>query len=152
MEVRFEVDDAPVAQQIRQDIIERRNCGRVYIEFRRVVGAASAEAVATAFVTSLGLRAPSAWKKLDASATLDATSGVLCEDLARSGPFMTLDAAKALATRFVEYCGEGAQFLTNGEIALSSSGSWPTTSSTFDSGVIGIGRERLAFLWIEDAD
>ena len=66
---------------------------------------------------------------------------------------MTVDVATALATRFVEYCGDGAGFLTNGEIALSSSGGWlPITSATFDTGVIGIGRDRLGFLWVEDED
>jgi hypothetical protein len=151
--VRFEPDDTPVAQEIRREVIARRDCGRVYIEFRRIASTDSAEAVAAAFVASLGLRAPSAWKRLDSRRARDAASRVLCTDLAYSGSIMTVDVATALAIRFVDHCGEGAEFLTNGEIALSTSGSWlPTTSATFDTGVIGIGHDRLGFLWVEDAD
>ncbi len=137
---RFDPDDSPAAQDIRREILDRRGCGDVTIEFRRVACDAPAEDVAKAFATSVGLDAPSTLRKLGPRDALRAATRVLHEDLAYTALIMSTEVATTLATRFVEHCGGDADFFTSGERA------------TFDSGVIGVSRDRAGVLWVEDED
>jgi hypothetical protein len=139
---RFDPDDSPAAQDIRREVLDRRDCGAVTIEFRRVASDVSAEDVAKAFATSVGLHAPSTLRKLHERDALRAATRVLHEDLAYSALIMSAELATSLATRFVEHCGGDAEFFTNGE----------KTSATFDTGVIGVSRDRACVLWVEDED
>jgi hypothetical protein len=66
---------------------------------------------------------------------------------------MAIELAKGLARRYVECCGEGAVFVTNGTLALTTEGGWlPLTDATFDTGVVGISRSRVGLLWVEGED
>ena len=63
--------------------------------------------------------------------------------------------ARDLAAAFVEFCGgDAARYAvnTNGDIK-SGSYSWdPATDATFDAGVVAIGPDVAAVLWVADED
>jgi hypothetical protein len=148
-------DDEAHFNDFKRDVTEHRSVGTVRVEFRRVSGAATASAVsvATAFVETLALKAPDRWTDLDAGQALDAATRILHLDLAYSGPVMKVELAKGLAARFLECCGRGAVFFTNGALALTGTGAWsPLTDATFDAGIVGVAPGRVGLLWVEDED
>jgi hypothetical protein len=150
----FEVVDAQGVRNLRRDVNEHRNVGRVHLEFRRPSGDISSDLhLAKAFLESLGLRPPSAWTKLTAAEAEQAAARVLHRDLAYQAPIMAIELAESLAQRFVECCGEGVVFFTNGALALTGTGAWsPITDATFDSGIVGLSSSRVGLLWVEDED
>jgi hypothetical protein len=155
MGTTFETDGEPALDELRREVAEHRNAGRVHVEFRRLSPpSASAHAVATAFVKGLAMRPPEAWTELDAQGALEAATRVLHADLAYKTPVMTLDLAKELARRFLACCGDGAIFVTNGSLAQSSKGGqWsPLTGATFDTGIVAVSSRRVSLLWVEDED
>jgi hypothetical protein len=151
----FAVDSDPTLAGFRREVIEHRDVGRVRVELRRIEGAgsASASSLATAFVETLGLSPPRAWTELRNEEALEAVTRVLQMDLAYKAPVMAVDVANGLARRFLAYFGEAAVFLTNGSLALTSTGAWSAlTDATFDAGVIGVSSSRVGMLWVEDED
>jgi hypothetical protein len=151
----FEPEYETAFRELRRGVTEHRSVGRVHVEFRRLSGSdrVSAGSIATAFVESLALRPPKTWTELDARDALHAATRVLHLDLAYSAHVMTSDMAKSLAARFLECCGEGAAFLTNGSLALTGTGAWSSlTDATFDTGIVGVSSRRVGLLWVEDED
>jgi hypothetical protein len=148
-------DDEALLRDFRREVAAHRSVGSVRVEFRRVSGAegAPATSVATEFVATLALRAPDRWTELDAREALEAATRILHLDLAYSGPVMKVEVAKGLAARFLECCGKGAVFFTNGALTLTGTGAWsPLTDATFDAGIVGVASGRVGLLWVEDED
>lgn len=152
MDTLFAVDDDPVLDEIRRDVVRYRNAGRVRIDFRRVdVAGTPDHALATDFVKALALRPPEEWTLMNAEEASAVATRVLHADLAYDVPLMTHAQARALAHRFLASFGDGALFVTNGD--LTRGGRWfPLTDATFDTGVIGISARRVGLLWVEDED
>jgi hypothetical protein len=152
----FGPDDAQALNDLRDEVLQHRTVGRVHVEFRRLLDApaASASAIASAFVKSLAWQAPEQWTSLDASGALEVVTRTLALDLAYETPVMTIDQAQKLARRFVQCLGDGAVFLTNGMLALAGTArQWsPLTNATFDTGVVGVSESRIGLLWVEDED
>jgi len=154
METSFGTDGEPALDELRREVTEHRNAGRVHVEFRRLdPPGASAHSVATALVKALAMRPPEAWSELDAQGALEVATRVLHADLAYNIPLMTIELAEGLARRFLACCGEGAVFVTNGSLAQTPKGAWsPLTDATFDAGIVGISSRRVGLLWVEDED
>lgn len=86
---------------------------------------------------------------------------VLARDLAYDGQVMRSADAAHLAAGFIAHVGDDAEFFTNGswcEAAVvtptvTRGASWdPLSGATFDAGVVGVGDDRAAMLWVEDED
>ncbi len=78
---------------------------------------------------------------------------LLWRDQAYSSECMPIEQAEFLAEGILsQYEGESCQYFSNKE--SSQSDTWlPFTESTFDSGIIGIGKNGLNFcIWFEDED
>jgi hypothetical protein len=142
-------------QQLAEEIRERRGVGNVHVEHRRWASdGATPDAVANALVEALALEPSDRWTELEPDGALKVATRVLHQDLAYRSTVMSLEEANALARRFIASCGDGATFFTNGTVAMEADGgAWnPITQATFDSGVIGVSRRRVAMLWVEDED
>ena len=101
------------------------------------------------------------WVPLRADEAARVLCLVLTQDLAYGATLMAASVAERLAADFIAHVGCEASFFTNGswaEAPTVSGGivrgpSWqPITAATFDAGVVGVGSEHAAILWVEDED
>lgn len=116
--------------------------------------AASVGEAAKAF----GLKAdPDTYREVDEGLAREILVGILHRDLAYGARLMSLATAEALASDFLAKRVEpGAKFFTNGEFrhdagaALVMSRWNPATASTFDTGVLALGNNASACLWVAE--
>ena len=101
------------------------------------------------------------WVSISRDRAAQILQDILAYDLAYHGVVMPNTEASKLAGEFLAHVGDSGVFFTNGswsEPPVSTAGvtcgpSWePLSQATFDAGVVGIGRERAALLWVEDED
>jgi hypothetical protein len=102
------------------------------------------------------------WVPLPAGEAARVLCLVLTQDLAYGASLMAASVAEQLAAAFMAHVGPEASFFTNGswaEAPIVGAGgivrgpSWqPITSATFDAGVVGVGSDHAAILWVEDED
>ena len=111
----------------------------------------------TAKYRALGER----WVSLSESKAAQLVRDVLAHDLAYDGELMPSADAANLAAGFMAHVGGAAQFFTNGSWCeapavtptVKRGASWePLSRATFDAGVVGVGDDRAALLWVEDED
>ena len=103
----------------------------------------------------------SLWLSIVHQAAAQVLQDILSYDLAYHGDVMARGEASKLAVAFLAHVGEAADFFTNGSWAeppvvttrVTKDPSWqPLSQATFDAGVVGVGLESAALLWVEDED
>jgi len=140
-----------------------RGAGRVRVALRARVELTASDGrdLADALARTAGLRAlGTAWRALTPEEARAHVQTILSRDLAYSAELMAVNDAAALADDFLNLAGEGSSHWTNGVWPPASAlraagwaGSWtPATAATFDTGVVAVGPEWVALLWIEDED
>lgn len=145
-----------IADPLCHEIMAARQDGAIHCGI--LSGAATVDDVAIAF----GLRPNSAvnYREIDRSLALDIATRVLHRDLAYSSVIGPLDRSCDLARRFLESFVEPALCFTNASFrpddryprGITLSGWSPATDSTFDTGIIVLGKDRAGCLWVEDED
>jgi hypothetical protein len=101
------------------------------------------------------------WVSLPQGKAAQLVRAVLARDLAYDGEVMESTDAANLASGFITHVGDAAEFFTNGSwcdapvvtSTVTRGASWePLSGATFDAGVVGVGDDRAAMLWVEDED
>jgi hypothetical protein len=101
------------------------------------------------------------WVSLPQDKAAQLVHDVLARDLAYDGEVMRSVDAANLAADFIAHLGGPAEFFTNGSWCeapvvtptVTRGASWePLSGATFDAGVVGVGDDRAAMLWVEDED
>jgi hypothetical protein len=125
----------------------------------RVLGGAGEQAASVGDAASaFGLKGdPGTYREVDEALAREILVGVLHRDLAYGTRLMSLSTAESLAGDFLAKLVEpGAKFFTNGEFrrdagaALVMSRWNPATASTFDTGVLALGKTASACLWVAE--
>ena len=102
-----------------------------------------------------------AWLEISAHDAHAIATSLLHRDLAYGEEIMPLADATELATAFLDLAPEPHTYFTNGEWigALEDDGSlgttigWdPISDATYDAGIICVGDDMTAMLWVEDED
>jgi hypothetical protein len=131
------------------DIVRRRNCGRVHCGIDG--GATSVADVAQAFGLSPD---PACYHEVTEATARAIAITILRRDLAYSAELLSSEAATELAAEFFQRSySPGCRFFSNGDFSQDPPTSWmPATSATFDTGVLVLSAARTACLWVEDED
>jgi hypothetical protein len=148
---------------IEDDIRRERDAGVVTTATVPRPPALGTQACADVVASRVGYRALGhGWLALSDAEAEAVLHLVLTQDLAHHREVMAAATASTLIGRFLGYLGEGADFVTNGTWAVPPLGvakgvrsgpSWiPITKATFDAGIVGVGRECVAMIWVEDED
>ena len=141
-------------EELQNEVRAKRDAGRVHIELRARAASPDASTAAKEFVLALGLEPPESWIELERERAATIATRVLQRDLAYDLPTMPFEMAEELARHFLSLFANGATFLTNGEHGVDGKlkGWTGLTTSTFDTGVLGVDEERVGMLWVEDED
>lgn len=119
-------------------------------------GASGAKSLALATKKFALASDPELYREIDRGAAREILIRVLHRDLAYRSVLMTKRRAEELADRFLDAHGTGpCRMFTNlmsfSEVPRASS--WnPVTAATFDLGVLILGANGSACLWVEDED
>jgi hypothetical protein len=124
------------------------------------VGAVKHAESAAVLAASFGLNADAkTYREVDAELARAILVGILHRDLAYGTRLMSLSRAEELTSEFMQrFAQKGSRFFTNGEFkqdagaGLVLSGWDPATSSTFDTGVLVLGSQESACVWVADED
>jgi hypothetical protein len=140
--------------ELQNEVRAKRRAGRVHIELRARAALPDASAAAKEFVLALGLEPPESWMELERERAATIATRVLHRHLAYDSATMPFEVAEKLARDFLSFFTDGATFLTNGEHGVDGKlKEWNAlTTSTFDTGVLGVDQERVGMLWVEDED
>ena len=101
------------------------------------------------------------YREIDAVSARRLVRMILSQDMAYGTMIMPSVLADELTDRFFEqFDTEGVLFYTNGnfhetqgsKFPSSGTGWYPATSTTFDTGVLVVGRQCSGCLWVEDED
>jgi hypothetical protein len=152
---------------IENEVRRLRRCGVVVMKALSRPAGESLNDVADRVAESVGYKALGPHRvRLDRDGTTRVLTRVLAQDLAYDSSIMTSEDADRLAQAFLAHVGTGAAYVTNGTWAdgawaepprRSGSGatglSWkPLSKATFDAGVLAVGEQVAAILWVEDED
>jgi len=95
------------------------------------------------------------WSPIDTGHAERILTRVLHRDLAYNGAIMPRDLARRFAREFLSLAPPGARVLTNAPDLAEDSEEWsfsPATEAAWDAGVLIVGDQYAAALWVEDED
>jgi hypothetical protein len=140
--------------ELESDVRRKRRAGVVtMLTMARPAGMASRH-VADRLAESAQYSAiGDSWLPLPRDAALQLVHDILARDLAYDDVVMPSTEAQELASRFLAHVGEVAEYFTNGSWLTRPDLSWePLSQATFDAGVVAVGGDSAAMLWVEDED
>jgi hypothetical protein len=159
------IDDTDLLKALHE------RCGEVRCFTEAISDAASSSVVdlIDSFCSKHGFTAiGEQWCELTEEAASRHLSAVLQRDLAYGSEMISAKQARAIAVKFIECC-KPAHYFSNTPVSTKSiettqensqtfsdrpltNGWQPLTQATFDSGVVAVGKTKIALLWIEDED
>ena len=135
-------------------IRKERKAGKVFCGTGKAASSASVAAAAFGLKDDAGL-----YRETDAEMARAIVVNILHRDLAYGNRVLSLSRAEALASEVIQrFADPKARFFTNAEFkqdagaALVMSRWDPATTATFDTGVIMLGPNESACVWVADED